>query len=115
MHKQQNIVRYERITEQFRPYLFGTDEQRETDEPALTSGTLSAFTTGGNEEGKPKAVTGITVSGGSFYAKVSKSWACDSGYGDDTTTDDKLANCVTVIGTPATNSIAKKQVQIIYC
>ncbi len=84
----------------------------------FSGGTLSAVTTGGNEEGKPKAVkavTGITISGGSFYAKVSKSWACDSGYGDDTTTDDdRLANCVTVIGTPATNSIAKKQVQIIY-
>lgn len=84
----------------------------------FSGGTLSAVTTGGNEKGKPKAVkavTGITISGGSFYAKVSKSWACDSGYGDDTTTDDdRLANCVTVIGTPATNSIAKKQVQIIY-
>ena len=84
----------------------------------FSGGTLSAITTGGNDEGKPKAVkadTGITVSGGSFYAKVSKSWACDSGYGDDDTSDDeKLANCVTVVGTPTTKSIAKKQVQIIF-
>ena len=82
----------------------------------FSGGTLTAITTGGNEEGKPKAIkatTGITVSGGSFYAKVNKSWACDSGYGDDDTTDEeRLANCVTVVGSPATNSIAKKQVQI---
>ena len=79
---------------------------------------IHAITTGGNDEGKPKAVkadTDITVSGGSFYAKVSKSWACDSGYGDDDTSDDeKLANCVTVVGTPTTKSITKKQVQIIF-
>ena len=84
----------------------------------FSGGTLSAVTTGDNEEGKPKAVkavTGITVSGGSFLAKVDKSWACDSGYGDDSTSDaDRLAHCVTVIGSPATNSIAKKQVQIIF-
>ena len=84
----------------------------------FSGGTLSAVTTGGNDNGKPKAVkavTGITVSGGSFYAKVDKSWACDSGYGDDTTSDEeKLANCVTVSGSPATNNIAKKLVQIIY-
>ena len=84
----------------------------------FSGGTLSAITTGGNDEGKPKAVkadTGITVSGGSFYAKVSKSWACDSGYGDDNTSDDeKLANCVTVVGTPTTKSIDKKLVQIIF-
>ena len=71
-----------------------------------------------NEDGKPKAIkatTGITVSGGSFYAKVDKSWACDSGYGDDNTSDDeKLANCVTVVGSPTAKSITKKQVQIIF-
>ena len=82
----------------------------------FSGGTLTAITTGGNDEGKPKAIkatTGITVSGGSFYAQVMKSWACDSGYGDDTTTDDEqLANCVTVVGSPTTNSIAKKLVQI---
>ena len=80
--------------------------------------TSSFITTGSNDEGKPKAIkatTGISVSGGSFYAKVSKSWACDSGYGDDNTTDEeKLANCVTVVGSPATKSIVKKQVQIIF-
>ena len=81
-------------------------------------GTLSAITTGDNDYGKPKAVkavTGITVSGGSFYAKVGKSWACDSGYGDDDTPDDeRLAHCVTVIGSPAINTITKKNVQITF-
>lgn len=84
----------------------------------FSGGTLSAITTGDNEYGKPKAIkatTGITVSGGSFTAKVDKSWACDSGYGDDTTTDaEKLANCVTVVGTPKTSSINKKSVMITY-
>ena len=84
----------------------------------FSGGTLSAITTGDNEYGKPKAIkatTGITVSSGSFTAKVDKSWACDSGYGDDTTTDaEKLANCVTVVGTPKTSSINKKSVEITY-
>ena len=84
----------------------------------FSGGTLSAITTGDNEDGKPKAIkatTGIVVSGGSFTAKVDKSWACDSGYGDDTTTDaEKLANCVTVVGTPETSSINKKSVVITY-
>ena len=84
----------------------------------FSGGTLSAITTGDNEYGKPKAIkatTGITVSGGSFTAKVDKSWACDSGYGDDTTTDaEKLANCVTVVGTPKTSNINKKSVVITY-
>ena len=84
----------------------------------FSGGTLSAITTGDNEYGKPKAIkatTGIVVSGGSFTAKVDKSWACDSGYGDDTTTDaEKLANCVMVVGTPKTSSINKKSVVITY-
>lgn len=75
-------------------------------------------TTGDKDNAKPKAIkatTGIVVSGGSFTAKVDKSWACDSGYGDDTTTDaEKLANCVTVVGTPKTSSINKKSVVITY-
>lgn len=79
-------------------------------------GTLNAVTTGDNEEGKPKAikaVTGIIVSGGSFSAKVGKSWACDSGYGDDSTSDaERLANCVTIEGTPTENVVSKKQVKI---
>ena len=85
---------------------------------AFSGGTLSAITTGGNDEGKPKAIkatTGITVSGGSFYAQVKKSWACDSGYGDDTTSDaDRLDRCVTVEGNPKESSIAKKSVVINY-
>ena len=81
-------------------------------------GTLNAVTTGDNDEGKPKAikaVTGIFVSGGSFTAKGGKSWACDSGYGDDSTSDnERLVNCVTVEGTPTEKSIAKKLVKISY-
>ena len=84
----------------------------------FSGGTLSAVTTGDNEDGKPKAVkamTGIILKGGSFSAKVSKSWACDSGYGDDTTSDaDRLDHCVTVEGNPKESSIAKKSVVINY-
>ena len=82
----------------------------------FSGGTLTATTTGDNEDGKPKAIkamTGIFVSGGSFSAKVSKSWACDSGYGDDTTSDsDRLDHCVTITGTPTTSTITKKNVNI---
>ncbi|MBQ9202875.1 MAG: carbohydrate-binding domain-containing protein [Prevotella sp.] len=82
-------------------------------------GTLSAITTGSNNNSKPKAVksdTGIIVSGGSFYAQVAKSWACDNGYNDSTVTDDdELAQKrVTVNGTPTTKSITKKKVIITY-
>lgn len=81
-------------------------------------GTLVATTTGDNTDGKPKAIksdTGIIVSGGSFTATVNKSWACDNGYGDDTTSDaEKLANCITVEGSPTTKSITKKSVEIVY-
>ncbi len=84
----------------------------------LRGGTLVATTTGGNDNGKPKAIksdTGIIVSGGSFRATVDKSWACDNGYGDDTTSDaEKLANCITVEGSPTTKDIQKKSVTIIY-
>ena len=73
----------------------------------------------GNNNSKPKAVksdTGIIVSGGSFYAQVAKSWACDNGYNDSTVTDDdELAQKrVTVNGTPTTKSITKKKVIITY-
>ena len=82
----------------------------------FSGGTLTATTTGDNEDGKPKAIkamTGILVSGGSFSAKVSKSWACDSGYGDDTTSDsDRLDHCVTITGNPTTSTITKKNVNI---
>ena len=84
----------------------------------FSGGILSAVTTGDNEEGKPKAIkamTGIIVKGGSFSAKVNKSWACDSGYGDDSTSDsDRLDHCVTVEGNPKESSIAKKSVVINY-
>ena len=76
----------------------------------VTGGTLSAITTGDNDEGKPKAVKGdggITVSGGSFTAKVNKSWACDNGTDSEVPTDR-----VTVVGTPASSSITKKSVVI---
>ena len=84
----------------------------------FSGGTLTATTTGDNEEGKPKAIkamTGINISGGTFSAKVSKSWACDSGYGDDSTSDsDRLDHCVTVTGNPAVATITKKNVNISY-
>ena len=81
-------------------------------------GTLVATTTGDNTDGKPKAIksdTGIFVSGGSFKATVDASWACDGGYGDDTTSDaERLEHCVTVEGTPTTKNITKKSVEIVY-
>ncbi len=84
----------------------------------FSGGTLSAITTGSNDDSKPKAIkseTAIIVSGGSFTAQVKKSWACDNGYDDDTLTDDELAQKrITVEGTPTTSSIAKKAVTIVY-
>lgn len=81
-------------------------------------GTLVATTIGDNTNGKPKAIksdTGIIVSGGSFKATVDSSWACDGGYGDDTTSDaERLAHCVTVEGSPTTKDIKKKSVTIIF-
>lgn len=78
----------------------------------FSGGTLSAITTGDNENGKPKAVkagTDIIVSGGSFTAKVDKSWACDNGTESETPEDH-----LTVVGTPKTSNITKKSVTIIY-
>ncbi|MBQ7512104.1 MAG: carbohydrate-binding domain-containing protein [Prevotella sp.] len=64
----------------------------------FSGGTLTATTTGTNNDAKPKAVKGdgITILGGSFFAKVSKSWACDNG-----TDSDEPAAHVTVSGTPS--------------
>lgn len=73
-------------------------------------GVLSAVTTGGNDDAKPKAVKGdlgITVSGGSFTAKVNKGWACDNGTDSETPADR-----VTIVGTPTTSSLTKKTVII---
>ena len=78
----------------------------------FSGGTLSAITTGDNEDGKPKAIkatTGITVSGGSFTAKVDKSWACDNG-----SDSEKPEDHLTVIGTPKKSNIDKKIVEITY-
>ena len=78
----------------------------------FSGGIFSAITTGDNENGKPKAVKatmGIIVSGGSFTAKVDKSWACDNGSDSDTPEDH-----LTVVGTPKTSSITKKSVVITY-
>lgn len=75
-------------------------------------GTLVAKTTGDNVEGKPKAVksdTAIIVSGGSFTATVSKSWACDNGTESENPTDH-----LTVLGTPVTKTITKRSVIITY-
>ena len=77
----------------------------------VSGGTFSAITSGDNDNAKPKAVkgNGITVSGGSFYAKVSKGWACDNGVESDTPEDR-----ITVVGTPSTSSITKKTVNIVF-
>lgn len=75
-------------------------------------GVLTIKTTGSNDVAKPKAVKGdkgIIVSGGSFKATVSKSWACDNG------TDSEDPNKhVTVLGSPTTCSLGKKSVVIQY-
>ena len=81
-------------------------------------GTLLAVTTGGNKQSKPKAVksdTGIYISGGSFTAKVNKSWACDNGYDDDSLSDEELAKRrVTVTGTPSYADITQKSVVVTF-
>ena len=82
----------------------------------FSGGTLVAKTTGGNTNAKPKGVkadTGITVSGGTFSVTVNKSWACDNGY-ESTDETDQIANCVTIVGTPTTQTLAKKKVYISY-
>ena len=77
----------------------------------VSGGTFSAVTSGDNDNAKPKAVkgNGITVSGGSFYAKVEKGWACDNGVESDTPEAH-----IAVVGTPSTTSIAKKEVKIVF-
>ncbi len=83
------------------------------DEDVLVSGgTLTVVTTGSNDNSKPKGIkgdTGITVSGGSFKVTVNKSWACDNG-----SESDDPADHVTVVGTPSSSSIEKKDVEIIF-
>lgn len=83
------------------------------DQPVLFSGgTLRAVTTGTNILAKPKAVksdVSITLSGGSFYAEVDKSWACDNGTESDTPADH-----LTIVGTPLTSSVSKKLVIVSY-
>lgn len=78
----------------------------------FSGGELIAKTTGSNDNGKPKAIksdTGIIVSGGSFSAYVNKSWACDNG-----SESDEPADHITVIGSPKTQNITKKTVEITY-
>ncbi len=82
------------------------------DSVKFCGGTLYAETKGGNDEGKPKAVKGdkgIVVSGGSFMAKCVKSWALDNGVD---TEDPKQR--VTILGTPTTNTVQKRNVVIKY-
>ena len=77
---------------------------------------LVSSTTGGNDDGKPKAVKGdkgIIVKGGSFTASVKKSWACDNGYSSEDESD-QAAHCVTVEGAPSTKILTKKSVKIKY-
>ena len=75
----------------------------------VSGGTFGAVTSGGNDNAKPKAVKGnsITVSGGSFYAKVGKGWACDNGTDSETPTER-----VTILGMPKTSILTKKSVII---
>ena len=84
----------------------------------VSGGTLLVETEGGNNESKPKAVksdTGIILSGGSFTARTDKSWACDNGYDSDTETDAQIAQKrVTIIGTPQTQSLSKKEVIVVF-
>jgi hypothetical protein len=84
----------------------------------LSGGTLYVVTKGGNVLSKPKAVksdTGIILSGGSFTAMTSKSWACDNGYDSDTETDDEIAQKrVTIIGTPQSVKLKKKETIVIF-
>lgn len=78
----------------------------------VSGGTLEVTTTGSSTLGKPKGVkgvTGITVSGGSFTATVAKSWACDNG-----TDSEDPADRVTIVGTPTTQTLAKKSVVIVF-
>lgn len=82
------------------------------DSVAFSGGTLVAKTTGGNDEGKPKAVKGdkgIIVSGGSFTATCAKSWAIDNGVDSEVVSDR-----VTIIGTPTTKTLQKRNVIIKY-
>ena len=82
----------------------------------FSGGTLVSSTTGGNDDGKPKAVKGdkgIIVKGGSFTASVKKSWACDNGYSSEDESD-QAAHCVTVEGAPSTKILTKKSVKIKY-
>ena len=79
---------------------------------AFSGGELIAKTTGSNDNGKPKAIksdTGIIVSGGSFSAYVNKSWACDNG-----SESEEPADHITVKGSPKTQNITKKTVEITY-
>lgn len=75
----------------------------------VSGGTFGAVTSGGNDNAKPKAVKGdgITVSGGSFYAKVDKGWACDNGSDSETPSER-----VTIVGTPNPPTLTKKLVVI---
>ena len=82
----------------------------------FSGGTLVVTTTGSNDDAKPKGVkadTGITVSGGTFSVTVNKSWACDNGY-ESADEADQAARCVTVVGSPTTQTLAKKKVYVSY-
>jgi hypothetical protein len=42
---------------------------------------------------------------------VRKSWACDNGY-ESNDEAEQAANCVTIMGTPTTKTLAKKSVVV---
>jgi len=76
----------------------------------VSGGSLTVVTKGSNNIGKPKGVksdTGIIVSGGTFSVTVNKSWACDNGSDSDEPEDR-----VTIIGTPVTQTLTKRSVNI---
>ena len=78
----------------------------------LSGGTFLAQTTGSNDVGKPKAVksdTGIVLSGGSFKATCKKSWACDNGI----ETENPAAR-VTIVGTPKTKTLEKRNMIVVF-
>ncbi len=85
---------------------------------SVSGGNLWVRTVGSNTVSKPKGVKGdegITVSGGTFYSQVRKSWACDNGYESDDEAD-QAAHCVTIPdgATPTTKTLTKSVVRIEY-
>jgi len=58
-----------------------------------------------------KVNDGFWMDGGTVT--VNKSWACDNGY-ESADEADQAAHCVTVVGSPTTQTLAKKKVYVSY-